>query len=189
MAGRLVYVIGPSGAGKDSLIGWLKNRLAAQPALHWSQRTIDRPHIAGDTQHEAVSTAEFLALKAQGCFALCWQANGHHYGIRTTELRALDAHAWVVVNGSRAYLPELVRRYPNALVLHITAPVPTLRQRLLARGRESAQALEDRLQRVVACPVAAHVQILEFSNVGRLDACGQALLQTLQHLPDWPVPP
>ncbi len=186
MSGRLLYVMGPSGAGKDSLIAWLRQRLAAEPALYWSQRTIDRPRSDADAQHEAVSSGEFAGLHAQGRFALCWQANGQHYGVRHTELLPLQGNAWVVVNGSRAYLPELLRRYPTALALHITAPAPVLRQRLLARGRDTPQAVEARVQRALQWVPPAHLQTLEFCNDGRLDDCGRALLQTLQQLPDWP---
>jgi ribose 1,5-bisphosphokinase len=187
MSGRLLYVMGPSGAGKDSLMGWLKERLSSQPAVYWAQRTIDRPRSANDALHEALTSLEFFDQQTQGCFALYWHANGHQYGIRKTELHALHTGAWVVVNGSREYLPALLQNYPDAMALHITAPTQTLRQRLLARGRESFNDVEARLQRAVEFTVPPNAQTLEFVNNGLLEDCGLALVHALQKLPGFPM--
>ena len=56
MAGRLFLVVGPSGAGKDTL---LAGAVAADPRLHWARRVITRPETAGGEPFEGVTEAVF----------------------------------------------------------------------------------------------------------------------------------
>ena len=53
----------------------------------------------------------------------------------------------MVVNGSRAYLDAARRNYPELLPVWIEVSPEVLRKRLLARGRETEQEIEARLQR------------------------------------------
>ncbi len=93
---RLIYVMGPSGAGKDSVLDWLRANLPPEMQVHWAQRTITRPASAGGEAHEATDVQGFEQLHHQGAFALAWQANGLHYGIRHTELARLQQGHWVL---------------------------------------------------------------------------------------------
>lgn len=185
---RLVYVMGPSGAGKDSLLAWLDAHLPAGFSIHWSRRTIDRPrHGPGDEANEAVSAEAFRALQAQGAFALHWQANAHQYGIRRSELAPLAEGAWVFVNGSRAYWPQARQACPDLRTVQITASPAVLRQRLIARGREDAAAIEARLARLAQEePVDADLVV---RNDGTLEDSGRLLLDWLlqQHRKDTPA--
>ena len=128
MSGRLVYCMGPSGAGKDSLFDWLRQHLPASGAVHWARRTISRPAPAGGEAHESVDDATFARLRDAQAFALHWQANGLHYGVRHAELEPLSRRAWVLVNGSRAYLPQALQQCPQLVAVHITASPEVLRQ-------------------------------------------------------------
>lgn len=123
--GRLLYLMGPSGAGKDSLLAWLAARLAPQSGIHLARRTITRPLREGDEQHHSVDLPTFERLHAEEAFALAWQANGLHYGIRHAELAPLARGGRVIVNGSRAYLPEAMARFPRLAVLHVSAAPAT----------------------------------------------------------------
>lgn len=183
---RLVYVIGPSGAGKDSLLAWLRARLDPALPIHWARRTISRPAQAGGEAHESVDVAAFEQLRDQQAFALHWKANGLHYGIRHAELAAFTAGSWVMVNGSRAYLPQAQAIYPGLTVLHITASADILRQRLLARGRETPEMIEARVQRAVDLRLPSQGAVLEVRNDSALDAAGERLLQALGQLTEWP---
>lgn len=180
---RLIYTVGPSGVGKDSLLNGLRQHLEAmakRPALHFAQRTITRSHDKCNEDHEAVNVAKFAKLQEEKAFALVWVANGLHYGIRHTELAPKGDGVWVIVNGSRAYLDEARKRLPGLTVLHITAPIDVLRQRLLSRGRESEKDIEQRLLRPQS--VLLGPQDLCLSNGGTLEASGLALRQLLsQH--------
>lgn len=149
MTQRLIYVVGPSGAGKDSVLHGLRVDWTGLPPAHWARRTITRAAQAGGEAHESVSDAGFQDLQQAQAFAMAWQANGLSYGVRRTELAPLDSGQCVFVNGSRAYLPQVLRQWPQATVVHLTAPSDVLLQRLRARQRESVQAISDRLARGV----------------------------------------
>jgi ribose 1,5-bisphosphokinase len=185
MSHRLVYTMGPSGAGKDSVLAWLQQEIGNCSGVHFARRTINRPMRDGDEQHEALDTAAVEALRDASAFAMSWAANGLLYGIRHTELDALQDDHWVLVNGSRAYLPFALLRYPAINVLHITAGANTLRRRLLARGRESGEVVAQRVERAERYRPPAGCRILEIQNEGSLEAAGSAALAALATLPGW----
>jgi len=191
MSERLIYIIGPSGAGKDSLLAWLRQHLPIDAPLHWARRSITRAADGGNEDHESVDQAGFSALRSAGHFALHWEANGLSYGVRQTELEPLAQRHWVLLNGSRSYLPEVRRRYQGVQVVHITANAATLEKRLLSRGRETAAEVQARVQRALAfSPVtlgAPDASVIEIQNNASLVEAGQALLQALQQLEGWPA--
>lgn len=173
--GRLVYLVGPSGAGKDSLLAWVRERLPQESALAFARRAITRPASADGELHEPVSAAEFEARLARGDFAMHWEANGHRYGIGREILDQLEAGITVVVNGSRAYLPRARLAFRGLEVVHLTAPAPVLERRLASRRRESAAAIRRRLRRDPAVPAPA----LELRNDGALEAPAGRFLRYL----------
>lgn len=179
-AGRLIYVTGPSGAGKDSLLGWLKDNLPLDVPAAFARRTITRPATAGGEQHDSIDLPGFLQLREAGAFGLDWEANGLCYGVRHTELAAPREGATVIVNGSRAYLPEAARRFPRMTVVHVTASVATLRSRISARGRESAEMVEARVQRALDFRIPAGLATIEIHNEGVLADAGTRLLHALR---------
>jgi ribose 1,5-bisphosphokinase len=187
MNAKLIYVVGPSGAGKDSLLNWLRMQLPAQLPIAWARRTINRACTADGELHESVATTQFNRLFEGHEFAMHWAANEHLYGIRHTELGPLTQQQWVFVNGSRAHLPQAAQRYPGLTVLHITAEIEVLRQRLLGRGRESHEAIESRLHRNLALRVPPGCKLIEIHNHDSLESSGQQLLQALRALPNWPT--
>lgn len=75
MSDRLIYTIGPSGAGKDSVLTWLGQHLPTYSAVHFARRVIDRPVLSNGETHESLSTADFIAQRNQLAFALHWTAN------------------------------------------------------------------------------------------------------------------
>jgi ribose 1,5-bisphosphokinase len=144
VTGRVFAVVGPSGAGKDTL---LAGAVAACPTLHWARRVITRPESAGGEPFEGVTSDEFDFLSRAGVFALEWPAHGLRYGIRKTEFAGLAQGGDVVFNGSRAALGLAQSRFPGLIVLRITAPSRVLAERLAARGRETVAEIEARLAR------------------------------------------
>jgi ribose 1,5-bisphosphokinase len=186
---RLIYVVGPSGAGKDSVLSWLRQRTPESASVHWARRTIDRPNSGepGAENHEQVDAAAFEQLVADTAFAMHWDANTHLYGIRHSELVCLNDSSWcVMVNGSRAHLPMAARDYPGLTVLHITAAASVLRERLTRRGRESAEAIEARLSRIVDLSVPNGSMRIEICNDSTLEYAGEQLLKQLQAHALWP---
>lgn len=191
MNARLVYVMGPSGAGKDSLLGWLRQNLPPSTPLHWAQRTISRPlqqsNALGTEQYESVCPATFAALRTNRAFAMHWDANGLGYGVRHAQVAPLALGRWVLVNGSRAHLPQALATFEHLLPVHITASSAVLRERLLARGRETPDEVEARVRRAQAFEQPAGVAHIEIHNDSTLDAAGQQLLAALQQTRGWPA--
>lgn len=137
----IAAVVGPSGAGKDTLIAAAR---ALDPRLRLVRRTITRPDTAGGEDFEGVAPETFAAMRAAGRFALDWQAHGLCYGIPRDQL---EGPGPAIFNGSRAALPMAIQRLPGLRVVLITAPVALLAQRLAARGREDAAQIAGRLRR------------------------------------------
>ncbi len=144
MTGRIIAVVAPSGAGKDTL---LKGVLATRPDLHLARRVITRRSGAGGEDFEAVSVAEFERRRTAGAFAVWWPAHGLKYGVPVSVHDRLAAGQNVIFNGSRDALPAIRTVFPDLAVILITAPAALLRDRLRARGRESADEIEERLRR------------------------------------------
>ena len=145
-SGILFFIVGPSGAGKDSLIDGLRARLDSAGFV-FARRVITRSADAGGELHEAVSLAEFLAREARGEFLVSWQAHGLHYGIPASVCDALAQGRHVLANGSRSAAAMLSARVPNMVLVSIEAPPELLAARLAARGREDPQAIAKRLAR------------------------------------------
>lgn len=183
---KLLYFMGPSGAGKDSLLDWLRQHLPAGLPLQWARRTISRPAAPGGEAHESTTPNAHAALRAADAFALHWEANGLAYGVRHAELAPLAQGRWLLVNGSRAYLPEALARYPALVAVHITASPEVLRHRLQSRGRENADEVEQRVQRALRFLAPPGTAGIEVRNDTSLDAAGRQLLQALERLPGWP---
>lgn len=178
MSQQLVYVIGPSGAGKDSVLQGLRETWPGAASAHWVRRTITRPPQAGGEQHEAVDPDTFSALREAGAFAMHWRANGLDYGVRSAELQPLNQGRWVFVNGSRAWLSSLRQQWPDATVVHIGASPAVLARRLQARGRESAEAVAERLARQI--PLTLPADAIRIHNDHQLADAVTALHRALQ---------
>lgn len=179
MKGRLLYVAGPSGAGKDSVIDYARSRLPPGADVLFARRTITRPPGPGE-DHVPVGNEAFESLVSSGAFAMHWRANGLAYGIGREILDALDAGRTVVVSGSRSHLPEARAAFPWLEAVLVTASPDTLARRLAGRGREDAATIRARLDRgaSLAQPVAARA--IEIRNDGDLAEAGERLLALLR---------
>ena len=173
---RLVYVVGPSGAGKDSVLREWRSMLPAGAPLAFAQRVVTRPAVADplSEQHEPVDEERMDRLRAEGHLALHWCANGLRYGVRRAWLAALEQGQWLVVNGSRGHVEELRRSAPLAKVVLVTASPETLEQRLRARARESEAQVRARLARGVRLNQALKPDFV-VHNDGQLQLAAEAL--------------
>ena len=146
MTGRAFAVVGPSGAGKDTLIA---GAVARSSRLHWARRVITRPARPGDEPFLAATPGEFDARLERGEFLLHWRAHGLAYGIPASEFAPLALGQDVIFNGSRAALDQAAGVIPGLSVLLITASPAVCAARLAARGREAAGDIALRLDREV----------------------------------------
>ncbi|WP_413993275.1 phosphonate metabolism protein/1,5-bisphosphokinase (PRPP-forming) PhnN [Labrys okinawensis] len=177
VCGRLVLVVGPSGVGKDTLIDYARDRLRADPRFHFVRRIISRPAGAGE-DHEPVDRLEFDQRALEGRFALQWQAHGLSYGIRSEIDGWLERGDVVVANGSRAVLSDARRRYPQLLVVNVTAPMEVLAKRLVERGRESLESVRQRLLRGDQHPVDGP-DVVHIDNSGLPEIAAERFLAVL----------
>lgn len=178
--GRLIFLVGPSGSGKDSLIDASREQLALA-GVEIARRVITRSAEAKGEAAQGVTPEQFDTLRAQGAFAMHWRANGLDYGIPRQVDQWLAAGRAVLVNGSRAYLPEARQRYPDLLAVLVEVKPEVLRQRLLARGRETAEEVEQRLARSARLQAAADPSVHVLDNSSTLEAAVAAFVSLLRH--------
>jgi ribose 1,5-bisphosphokinase len=173
--GRLILVVGPSGAGKDTLLGLAKSACAEDNSVVFPRRVVTRQASASEDNAE-LSPEGFREALTRGDFAMHWEAHGHAYGV----LRAIDddirAGRSVVVNASRTVIEGARRAYADVLVIAITASPEILAERLKMRARGSDGRVEQRLSRTVDTS-APDVTIL---NVGRPEDHARRLVRAIR---------
>lgn len=177
--GRLFYVVGPSGAGKDALLEYVKTRLADDRPVAFAHRYITRSSDSGGENHVALDELEFARREHTGAFAMSWQSHGYRYGIGVEIDHWLARGLDVVVNGSRAYLPQAHARYPRMIVIWIKAPVDVLEARLRRRGRENDDDVRLRLARAEKFEMPQNINVIEIMNDAALPRAGEQLLGLL----------
>lgn len=156
MAGGFVLVVGPSGAGKDTLIRLARAALAGEARYVFPRRLVTRPPSAHE-ENEELSEAAFAQGEADGRFALSWRAHGLGYALPAETLDHARAGRVVVANVSRRAVAEARTRLPGVTVVAVTAPAAVLARRLAARGRPEDGDLAARLAR--EAPVQADLTI------------------------------
>ncbi|MCF3158866.1 phosphonate metabolism protein/1,5-bisphosphokinase (PRPP-forming) PhnN [Pseudomonas juntendi] len=178
-AGRLIFLMGPSGSGKDSILEASREQLAAA-GVEIARRVITRSAEARGEAAHGVTPQQFAALLAQGAFAMHWQANGLDYGIAVQVDAWLQAGRPVLVNGSRAYLAEARARHPELLAVLVEVSPEVLRERLLARGRETAAQVEQRLARNARLQHTSDPTVHVLDNSNRLETAVAGLFTLLR---------
>ena len=166
--GTLILVVGPSGAGKDTLLDAARAHFQDDGTIVFARRCITREDQTGE-QHAPVSKVEFTRLEAEGGFFLSWRAHGLDYGIAADVLEMLAAGNNVVLNVSRRIIvAEARRKWPRTHVIQVTARPEVLLQRLLARGRETADGIGRRLERAGEIRLAEAEWLSDLDNSGDL---------------------
>jgi ribose 1,5-bisphosphokinase len=146
--GRLVLVVGPSGAGKDTLLGLAKAACGDDPNVVFPRRIITREASASE-ENEEVSVDTFQEALARGDYAMHWEAHGHCYALSRAIDDELRLGRTVVANVSRTVIGAMRRAYADVVVVSITAPPDVLAERIAMRARSSDGRVESRLRRTV----------------------------------------
>ncbi|MDK3019001.1 phosphonate metabolism protein/1,5-bisphosphokinase (PRPP-forming) PhnN [Pseudodonghicola flavimaris] len=175
--GPVIAVVGPSGVGKDSVMAAL---VARDPGYRLQRRVITRAETAGGEAFTGVSPERFEQMEAAGAFALSWRAHGLAYGIPVQIAAARRGARGVLVNLSRGVLTEAAARFPDLIVLALSADPAVLAARLAARGREDAEDRARRLIRAAAPLPAGLPRVVALDNSGSLEATVTAALSLLQ---------
>jgi phosphonate metabolism protein PhnN/1,5-bisphosphokinase (PRPP-forming) len=167
-AGQLVLVVGPSGAGKDSIIRRAQTHFSGDASVCFPRRVVTRKANEQAEDHESLSRSDFITAVEQGAFAMWWEAHGNAYGISKDIENDLLAGRTVVFNCSRAALAGATERYPFVIVVEITAPIDVLVSRIVSRGRETAEEAAIRASRKVP-PIPSGIPVLRINNAGALE--------------------
>jgi ribose 1,5-bisphosphokinase len=184
--GALIYVMGPSGAGKDALLRYARDALS-EDELVFAHRYITRAPLAGDENFISLSEAEFATRERLGLFRFVWEAHGHHYAIgREIELWR-DAGLTVIVSGSRAHFAAGAAGLDDIWPVHVTAAPEIVARRLALRGREPLAAIEARLRRDTG-EVPSHKRLVTIENSGPLDDAGRLFVSFLKSFRRGSVP-
>ncbi|OAF11588.1 phosphonate metabolism protein/1,5-bisphosphokinase (PRPP-forming) PhnN [Bradyrhizobium neotropicale] len=176
--GRLVLVVGPSGAGKDTLLRLAQAACIDDHDVVFPRRVVTRESSAAE-DNVAVSADEFRRGLDHGDFAVHWEAHGHSYALPLEINDDIRAGRTVVVNVSRTVIGALRGTYANVVVVAITAPPDVLAERLAARARLSDGNIAQRLARNVDDAAAqADVTIV---NAGSAEYHGRHLVRVIRN--------
>lgn len=144
--GRLILVVGPSGAGKDTLIDGARAVCLDDQRIVFPRRVVTRQPSASE-ENDPISPEDFRQAVSDGAFALWWEAHGNQYGIPSSIDDDVRRGHTVICNVSRTIVRTARLRYAQAVVVLVTAPARILQARLAARGRQDDGSLNARLQR------------------------------------------
>jgi len=176
--GKLIAVVGPSGAGKDTLIEAARARLDGNARILFPRRVITRPSSSAE-DHDTLSPEAFARVEAEGGFSLSWHAHGLSYGLPLTVGEAVRNGVHAVCNLSRSSIAEARQRFPAVAVVLVTAPAEVIAARLAARGRENAELIRARLARKVDREDALSPDLI-ITNDGPVEAAIERLLAYLR---------
>jgi ribose 1,5-bisphosphokinase len=174
--GRLVLVVGPSGAGKDTLIDLARGLCRHDATIVFARRVVTREASSFEDNSQATPDAFQRAL-ANGLFAVHWEAHDLHYALPSAIDDDITAGRTVVANVSRTVVDALRAAYREVVVVLVTAPADVLAARLAARTRSSDGAPGARLGRQVARDFAPD-RIID--NVGLAEVHGRELVRIIR---------
>ena len=175
--GRLVLVVGPSGAGKDTLLGLAKAACADDGNIVFPRRVITREASASE-DNEEVSAGTFQEALTRGDYAMHWEAHGHCYALSRAIDDEIRSGRTIVANVSRTVIGAMRLAYADVTVVLITAPPNVLAERIAMRARGSDGAVESRLRRTVEDASAApDVTIV---NTGSADYHSRQLVRVIK---------
>jgi guanylate kinase len=146
---KVFVITGPSGVGKGTLIGELLRRV---PDLELSISATTREPRQGEEngrEYHFLSPEEFERRIAAKDFLEFASYSGNHYGTLRSEVeRKMGEHGKSVVLEIEVQGAQQVRAAePDSVQIFIAPPDPdVLRRRLLARGTDSAEAIDARLE-------------------------------------------
>jgi ribose 1,5-bisphosphokinase len=175
--GRLVLVVGPSGAGKDTLIARARAACRDDATVVFPRRIVTRPASAFE-DNEVMSQQAFDQAAARGAFAFWWGAHGHNYGIPLSVDFDIEASRTVVCNVSRTVVGAVRARYAHVVAVLITAPREVLAARLAARDRSSDGSIEQRVGRSEIEARGFRPDVI-INNVGEPDVGARKLVDTV----------
>ncbi len=166
---KIVLIVGASGVGKDTLIKALQNRVEA----NFIRRYITREPDNNESNHY-IDEEAFELLKKEGFFISSWSAHYNMYGIPKNRIQ----EGLNIISVSRNAIKDFENAFDNVVTIHITINKEKLIERLILRGRETKEQIEQRLQRA-SMEVKAQ-RVIEFDNSSSLEESVEKFVNILK---------
>lgn len=147
--GLLLSVSGPSGVGKTTICQRLVERLGAVLSVSATTRARRENEVDGKSYH-FLSKEEFQRRLEQGEFLEHAQVyGGNYYGTPATPVKeALAAGKIVILEIEIEGTIQAKQRFPELIGIYILPPTAEdLRDRLVGRQKDSAEAIRERLSK------------------------------------------
>lgn len=168
--GAFVAVVGPSGAGKDTLIRLAARHFARDDGFHFARRVVTRKADPEAEDHAEIDDAEFERRQDARDFALSWRAHGLGYGLDRSLLSRVSHGQTVIANISRRQIGDAAAVFPRLAVAHVVVAEPLLAERIVRRGRESREAAVERARREAPLELPRTVwRVTEIDNSGPVE--------------------
>ena len=146
----VVVLSGPSGSGKTTIVRRLLRESPVKLQMSISATTRPRrPQEVDGRDYYFLSADEFERRRRAGQFLECAEVHrsGFWYGTLHSELdRARSLGAWPLLEIDVEGALNVMRAYPDALSIFLTTPADQHEARLRARGTESEEVIQRRLQ-------------------------------------------
>ncbi|MAY61124.1 MAG: phosphonate metabolism protein/1,5-bisphosphokinase (PRPP-forming) PhnN [Rhizobiales bacterium] len=174
-SGGLIVILGPSGAGKDSILAYARERLTERDDIHFVRRAITRPPHDMSEDFLPMTEAAFDTALAAGRYCFHWRANGLRYGLPQSMLGFVEDGGLAVVNGSRAAHPAMCELFPSLRSVLVRVDGSVLRERLRSRGREDKAEIEARIARAETYLDAIEPDVV-IDNSGAIEESGERFI-------------
>jgi len=156
----IIIISGPSGAGEDSIIEKLGERIATERVITTSTRAM-RPGESEGHPYHFISKQDFEDKVKEGkFFEYAQEYNGQLYGVTFEELKRVEESGkigvWKIEYKGVIKAKEMI---PNIVAIFINAPLDVLKSRIAERMKYTEEWLKYR-----------HIYDYEVENVeGKLD--------------------
>ena len=181
--GRLIVVSGPSGAGKDTLIG---DALEAIPQLSLIASATTRKPRPGEVEgrdHVFLSREEFERWIDEGWLLEWAEYSGNLYGTPKQSVEdLLEKGRSVILRIELQGARQIKERRPDAVMVFVRAPsLEETRRRLESRATESSESVENRMATAIK-EVAARDEFDHEVVNGDREQARKDMIETLQRI-------
>ena len=162
--GHLIVIVGPSGAGKDSILKAALLHFENDHRVELVRRIITRECDPSSEVHDSVSEDKFNAQLDAGEFSVSWRANDLSYALPANVHEKINQGQLLIANGSRGAIADIRSTFSQLTVVNIVVSAEALSARLERRNRESSEQIAKRLERNKTMPPLAGDDVVTIDN-------------------------